>query len=621
MSLSLSLTNALSGLQTNQTALQVVSNNIANVNTEGYSRKVHDQQTRILDGVGSGVETASIVRRVDEFLVASLNRESSSLSELQTRSEFFARVQNLFGSVGTNGSLANDITSLALALEDVANNPEIQALRFTAVAEALNTATAINEFANRVQDLRGEADRQIGNNVDILNTKLQDIADLNSRIGSNLSQGIETGDLEDQRDIAIAAISEILEVTQFNRSNGQVTLLTTDGRNLVSDGTAATLSYNTTGSVTALQNYPTNISGIILNGGDDITLSITSGRLGALIEQRDAELPGLTSQLDQLAASLRDTVNRVHNRGANTPLGSGTAAGDPATLFGTRTIADPSAAISLDSDVTFQILDSNGDPATGPFTLSAGATNANTIVAAIDGYLDSGADFGDAALVGGNLEIKLEPGFRLAILDSGTAANSGDAEITFDADGDATLDTFFGFSNFFGLNDIFQSPELGSSGFTTELQGNQLGISSTLTVREDIRLNPENLSRGILRGTPPDFSLGTGDNEIALQLAAVFNDPIAFPAVANGPSQTTTSLAGYATTILAFNAAEAASAEDALSFQTFFVESLENRALSESGVNLDEELAFLIIYQQAYSASARVVQTTSELFDELLNLT
>ena len=142
-----------------------------------------------------------------------------------------------------------------------------------------------------------------------------------------------------------------------------------------------------------------------------------------------------------------------------------------------------------------------------------------------------------------------------------------------------------------------------------------------MTVREDIRLNPENLSRGILRGTPPDFSLGTGDNEIALQLAAVFNDPIAFPAVANGPSQTTTSLAGYAATILAFNAAEAASAEDALSFQTFFVESLRNRALSESGVNLDEELAFLIIYQQAYSASARVVQTTSELFDELLNLT
>src|SRR3546814_13698270 len=82
----------------------------------------------------------------------------------------------------------------------------------------------------------------------------------------------------------------------------------------------------------------------------------------------------MTAQLDQLVAQLRDEVNRVHNRGANTPFGQGTGATDPAAMYGSRSITTPTDPLTLGSDVTFAILDADGNSVTGPMTLAAGAT-------------------------------------------------------------------------------------------------------------------------------------------------------------------------------------------------------------------------------------------------------
>src|SRR3546814_18183324 len=94
--------------------------------------------------------------------------------------------------------------------------------------------------------------------------------------------------------------------------------------------------------MTANETYPGTISGITINGtATDITADITAGKLGALIQMRDEQLPAMSDQLDQLAAQLRDQVNQVHNRGANTPFGQGTGAADPAAMYGSRTITTP----------------------------------------------------------------------------------------------------------------------------------------------------------------------------------------------------------------------------------------------------------------------------------------
>ena len=617
MSLSITLFNALSGLQTNQSALQVVSSNVANVNTPDYTRKVHEQQTRVLDGLAVGVESAGVVRKVDEFLLEELVRETAVLGQGDVRAEFFDRMQTLFGSVGTNNSLGTAITALATALEDVANTPDGAAAQLSAVIAAETVARSLQDLGDGIQNLRAEADRQIAEAVGVINDKLAAIAELNGQIANNDAQGLPTGDLEDQRDAAVRTVADFLAVSQFKKSDGQIILLSKEGRSLVSGGTAAVLDYDAASVMSATQNYPLNLSGIVINNGADIAAELSVGRLAGLLEMRDQTLTGMTAQLDQLAAGLRDTLNRVHNRGANTPLGAGTTASDPAVLSGSRLIGDPAAALTLDAGVTFQVLDANGTAVTGPFTLGAGATSTNAVVVALDGYLASGPGFGTATLNAGHLEIKLEQGYRLAMADQ---AVGGDAQIDFDADGDGSNESYFGFSNFFGLNDLFVTPELGGTDFAVQNQGIQTGISSTIALRKDIAASPDLLARGMLRGTPPDLHLGVGDNEVAAALAAAFNEGVLFSAVPGGPAQTKTTLAGYAGTMLSFNAAQAQGAQSAHQFQTFLFENLQSRALSQSGVSIDEELANMVIFQNAYAASARVMQAANELFETLLSI-
>jgi flagellar hook-associated protein 1 FlgK len=373
--------------------------------------------------------------------------------------------------------------------------------------------------------------------------------------------------------------------------------------------------------MTANEVYPGAISGITLNGTTtDITTEIDGGKLGSLIETRDETLPAMTAQLDQLAAQLRDEVNRVHNRGANTPFGQGTAATDPAAMYGSRSITNPADALTLGSDVTFAILDANGNSVTAPMTIAAGATTPNAVLAAIDGYLTTAPGYGTAAWNTDRMEIKLEPGYRLAILDNGPAADMGDATLTFDADGDTVTEDYLGFSNFFGLNDLFETPSLTGGVMAVENQGSQTGISSTVQVRQSIVDDPSYLSRGMLRGTAPNLTLGVGDNEIAQQLADAFGENFDYASVANGPSSVSTTFSGYAGVILSFNASQAAAAESTLEYQTFFFENLQAQYQSEAGVNLDEELANMTIFQNAYNASARLVQAVDEMFDTLLSL-
>lgn len=622
MTLSIALFNALSGLQVNQTALQVTSSNVANVNTPDYARKVHDQQNRVLGGVGAGVETAQIVRRIDQFLRRDLMEETTVIGNAEVRADYLNRMQTLFGSLGNNNALGNSITDLAVAIENVANSPEVAAHRFDAVNEAVEMAQYFNSMGDQIQQLRTQADGEINAAIDSINTELQVIADLNAQIANNLVKGQPVGDLQDRRDVSVKTISEYMDLQEFTDSSGQIRLFTAAGRSLVTGATVSTLSYTITPYMTANESYPATISGIYLNGPtNDITAEISTGKLGALIEMRDQTLPAMTNELDQLAAQMRDEVNRVHNRGANTPFGLGTTAGDPAAMYGSREITNPAGALTLGSDVTFAILDANGDSVIAPMTIAAGATTPNAIQTAIDGFLTTAPGYGTAAWNANRMEIKLEPGYRLAILDNGPAADMGDATVTFDADGDTVTEDYLGFSNFFGLNDLFETPALTGGVLAMENQGSDLGISSTMQVRQSIIDDPSYLSRGMLRGTAPNLTLGVGDNEIAQQLANAFGQNFDYASIANGPSAVSTTFSGYAGEILSFNASQTASANDALDFETFFFEDLQARFNSEAGVNLDEELANMTIFQNAYNASARLVQTVDEMLDTLLSLT
>ena len=140
MSLTIALQNALSGLSTSQSALQVISNNVANVNTEGYSRKIAVPLSRTLEGTGAGVELSDISRIVDERLLNDMRINLSSLGTARILDGFYNRIQDQFGTPASNSSISGTLTNLSTAMQALAATPESSTLQSQMITTAIAVA-------------------------------------------------------------------------------------------------------------------------------------------------------------------------------------------------------------------------------------------------------------------------------------------------------------------------------------------------------------------------------------------------------------------------------------------------------------------------------------------------
>jgi flagellar hook-associated protein 1 FlgK len=582
MSLNLALLNALSGLQTNQTALRVVSNNVANANTVGYTRKLADAQSRVIAGMGAGVQLGPIHRNVDSTLAEQVRSTTTNLRGLEVAQQFFQRMQDMFGSPGSNSSLGAMMSDFSNKLAGLAVNPESVSLRLDAVSSAVRMAERFNQMSADTQQLRLEADAAIGQAIDSVNADLDIIQDLNEQITAAKLRNLPIGDLEDQRDLALSRISEQMEITTFGRENGEITVFTRTGRTLL-DGTPQYLAHTAATALQAATTYPGAIDGIDL-GGNDITNDFRSGRIASLIALRDRQLPELTAQLNELATTMRDEINRVHNQGTGLPAAT--------QLVGSR--AQTATAAAYAGPVTVALTNPDGTVAFSG-TLGAPATlDAPGFAAAINTVLAGFGAGASATETGGVVTVN---GGTYGVVISGGTVDPGGGEPTTNL------------SDFLHLNDLF----VGNDPTGADLAG-------VIAVRDDIADDPSLLSRGKLRqdgaGT---WYVGAGDHEVVDQLVAKFAEQLSFGPVGGLPSASTT-LAGFAADILSANATAAAANEREVEFSTTLRQELDNRLNSQSGVNMDEELANMVVLQNAYAASARVVTTASTMFDILLSL-
>ncbi len=464
MSLAITLTNALSGLMVNQTSLQVTANNVANVNTEGYSRKTVTTESRTLAGVGAGVVISSIDRAVDKFLQGEVRTEATALGEREVRRDFYLQMQALFGNLNDDNSVGATITRFATSLENVATNPDSAVHRLDAVTAGAAAARELNALAQSVQDLRGEADRKIAAAVDDINDQLSFIAELNVKIANNRLAGNPTADLEDQRALAIDTVAEYLPIQYFERSNGYIVVMTRNGQTLV-ESQATRIGYSASTVMTAERTYlppgdpgyPGTIAGIIVNPSDppnpvsdgsrDITLSIGGGRLASLIEMRDTTLVDMADQFDELAAQLRDRVNALHNQG--TPY--------PGSTVMTGTVMLPLGAatpVSATGYVRIGTVDASGNMNVPRLDLDLGtiATVADIVTA-----INSTAGLNVTAAVDGQGRLVLTSGSGDELVVAQPEPPSALAPSAIGLAGGTR-----GFSHFFGLNNFFTAtPELG----------------------------------------------------------------------------------------------------------------------------------------------------------------
>lgn len=699
MSLALTLENALSGLNVNQRNLQVTGNNVANVNTEGYTRKIVETSNRVLAAQGAGVEIVQIEGVVNEYLLRDLRSETTTLGEIQTTAEYRNRIMELFGTLAGDNALGNAVTRFSEGVEVVANTPSNAANRLDAVNAADRLAREMNAFADQVQDLRTQADREISDAVTEINQFLSEIGELNVKIANAKITGLPTSDLNDQRDVALTGLSEFMSIQYFERTTGEVTVLSSQGFTLV-ESQAGSLGYSQTSIITADQRYPDSISGVFINptgtesAGDvrDITNTVRTGKLKALIDLRDTVLPDVADQLDVLGARLRDEMNAIHNDGVGYPgqqvltgsIGMPQDGTTALTMTGTVRIglADPNTGAVSTIDVNLATV--------APATMTGLVNQINTQSGA------AGAPFPAAlASISATGQLVLNGAGSNVVIDEQTSAISIGS-------------TTRGFSHFFGMNNLFEtSPELenydtdvvasnttttgagtltiqfdtggasgtfnaaygagasltdvvtainaaaGASGVTASVQtvtggaririegpdGQNMLITDSgalsaalnlrpgvfksaenMAVRTDIVQNPDRMSRGeIQQDGGGNFYISSDDDTNARRLATAFSTQEVFATVGGQPAVTDT-LAGFANQLLSFHATSTNEANNILDYQDTLRRNLNDKNASFSGVNLDEELSNMVVFQNAYNASARLVRTTQEMFETLTNL-
>jgi flagellar hook-associated protein 1 FlgK len=515
------------------------------------------------------------------------------------------------------------VEQLAAAPQDGLGQREV-------VRAGADAASLLRRYSNGIQDLRAEADQRIGKAIEEINGLLTKVADLNEKIVRNQATGQSVADLQDSRDQAVDRLSQLVDIRAVGRSNGAIVVFTAGGRTLV-DGTATTLSHiAATGADASVAYAKGDFDGIYLGdrtAGNDITGDIRDGELSGRTEMRDKVLPDLQSSLDALATALRDTVNAVHNRGTGFPglvaMAGSRVFTDPASQTITFGGASDTALIVFDADgaeVRHTTIRELFGGSTGPFKIQgdAGTPAIDNIDEAINTWL--GAD-GTAEVADGRLMVTVKSaGLTLAFRDQVTGAAGSprqDADIHFDADGDGNADqTAAGFSSFFGLNDFFV--DQASPDETGRLV---VGAASSIKVRADIVADPSLVSRGAVQwdaGRVPSggYAVSAGDDSVVQHMATALAASAEFAAAGRLPAMNT-GLADYAASLISDASALASETDGTSEFQQNLVDTLRQKSDSVRGVNLDEELSDLMLYEQSYSAAARVVSAIKDMFDVL----
>lgn len=717
------LQTSLSGMKVAQSQLEVISRNIANADTAGYTAKTGNQKNLVLAGSSIGVTFTGTTRTVDEGLLKSYLASNTSSGALSAQSDYFSKAEVLLGTPQSDNSIAANVSNLQKYFETFATDVTSSAGRYSLLTAADTVTSRLNSISSEIQKLRGDADMEIRDSVEAVNDLLDKLYDLNDQIvKANVLGQDGVADLEDQRDEALRELSEYIDITYFKRDTGALVIQTSGGETLL-DKEPHYLSHSAIAQASASTTYAGgSIDGIYLDGVD-ITNKIRDGKIKGLIEVRDESLPALQSQLDELAGVLKEQINNIHNQGTAYP-------NTPSQLEGTREFIDPAQqTIRLDEgDVRFIIFDQDGnqvatDTLRGQINFTEGTLE--DMAAQIQTWMNSATggnlpqatvSFNDA----GQLVIDTgDSNYSVSIIDevlSTPGSTQQNAVISFDGNADGSYDrTFEGFSSFFGLNDFFVSnsndsiydskvldknanlgvkntislsfsdqnhglnfgsieiypndslqtivdkinsnPDINENikaslvpngnGYMLRIEdvtGSQLEITETtvpqsgflerigldvsncgaagsISVREELTISPEQIAGGA-----PEFNTTSGKyeqnaavNNIANAMAKVFSDSQTF-AQSGSIAKTETTLANYASTFVGNIASQAQSYEEALTYQQTLTSSIATKEASVSGVDIDQELSQMIIFQQTYAACAKAFTASKEIMDMLLDI-
>ncbi|WP_426016207.1 flagellar hook-associated protein FlgK [Brevundimonas sp. DWR2-3-1b1] len=694
---------ATSGLKTAQTQLRVTADNIANVDTPGYIRKVADQSAAVTNGYGSGVDVTRVRLATDRFLQAASLSAGSDAARQTVRYELYDQIQNQFGDPSSDSNFFAQVDKLFASYATLAESPTSSAGRQDTIYKTQAIFNQASGIAAQIQSARQEADGRLLSAVETVNPLLEQIAKLNKTIASGTVTNEDVTGAQNAQLGLINELSKYMDVKVEARSNGGVTLRTNAGTTLVGEG-AATLSYQSAGTVDATTAFsdimirePSGTRWPLLDG-------LSSGEIRGLVEIRDVDAPAAAARLGELTAKLADELNRAHNANSSVPA--------PTTLTGRNTGQSLENALTgFTGTTTITAVDAAGVVQAsarivfsgGTMTINGAAADPTTFLSVLNAQMGGAAT---ASFSDGKLQLDGAGGNGVAIADDATSPSAKSGR---------------GFSHWFGLNDLVSTttPSFYETGLTlasqhgfdpgesltlrvsgqsgsrqrditvsvpvgTGTMGEMLGAlndpitgvgrygsfsldaagklafkaydpaATTLsvvndnttqdpsgvsmsqlfglgeigatragayTVRSDIQRDPGKLALAQLNlsaaaGAP---ALSKSDGRGGLVLGDVGKKNVAFGA-AGGNSGGTKTLSSYAADFAGEIGGKASAAKTRSETATALAREADSRRTSAEGVNMDEELVNMTTFQQAYNASARLIQASKDMYDVLIGI-
>ena len=345
------MSSTISALLTQQAAINTVSTNIANVNTDGYTR-----QTAVITTTSSGTEETA-KRVYDTFLQKQINSANQALGYWNAKSEYLDSVEVIFDESEGSG-LSEAMSDVWTAWQDLVNNPSGSTERSVLVSAADTMADTLNTMSSDLTTIQKSIDDDVVSTVATINDTVQQIADLNQQLAQAKASGGDTSSILDSLDSTVTELSSSLNIKTYTNDIGQICVQLSDGKALV-EGTKAWSLSTETNSTTGLQDVT-----LVDEGGNTYVVNdaISSGKLGAELEVRDEVIPAYQDQLDELAVGIMDAVNDLHTTGydlngdAGVAFFTGTGAADMAVnstiLNDTDKVAAASSASSATGDAT-----------------------------------------------------------------------------------------------------------------------------------------------------------------------------------------------------------------------------------------------------------------------------
>ena len=621
------LATGLSSLRAMQRALDTTAHNIANVSTEGYTRQDVQFATRKPQAyggnwIGNGVDAIAVRRVYDQFLSAQVRSSSGTLARLDAFASQAGRIDDLLGD--TSNGLSASLQGFTDAINEVSSTPSSISARQVLIAQGNALVEKLQGYDDRLREMSGQVDTQLVGEAGEISTLAQGIARLNGDIAVAIQQtGQPPNDLLDQRDQLIDQLSSKVGVTTVAEGESTLNVFIGNGQPLVLGTTASQI----TTSKDPLDPERLKLALQTSSGVVDISRSVSGGTLGGLLDWRTQMLDPARNELGRITLAVTSQVNAVHREGMdlNGALGGdffnvGAVGVTPASTNSTSAMAtatrvDLGAITTNDYVVTrtstgysVRRQDNGASVAFTGTGTSAAPLLFDGMSVAVDPTVATGDQFvihPTRTAVAGFAVAITEPGKIAAaapIRTSAASTNSGTGKVSagevINAGDPLLLGT---------VNIVFTSAS------TYSVNG---GPAVAFAAGSNIDVNGWRVQINGAPATGDTFTVrsnagAVGDNRNAFALADAMKGGV----LENG-TVSVTAAAERLTGNIGLQTRAAQMSRDA---EATVNESDLAARDAVSGVNLDEEAANMLRYQQAYAAAAQIISAANEMFDTLIN--